>query len=272
MPQGHWQAGLGAAVNLPTQTSKALGDALENGIGTLYNQAKSDSVVPVAADTLNNLARALVAYSVDPLGMQTGLFVRYGMFPRLDGGYQYVGGAHAFDLRCQFLGPLAQDSAEEGGSSWQGSLGVQYSWQSYDLPSVAGLDKLQSLLGFEFKRKDVLVPIVFGKPFGKQGRYGSFGIGAAYDITFISYGSDILKLVERKSDGTTAAFAPLQGEKTISSYGGFVNIRGGYRWVYLVGSLSAYWQDYGTFDLFGGKTTSLAGWTFAPALALETRF
>ncbi len=258
--------------NIPTQTSEALYGSLEQGVDALYQRVSRDSVTPITADSLNGFAKALVAYSVDPLGAQTGLFVRYGILPRLDGGYHYIGGAHAFDLRWQFLGAKAADSLAPGGSRWQGSVGAQYSWQSFDLPSVAGLDKLQEILKFEFKRKDVLVPLIFGKPLGKHGRYGSFGLGAAYDLSFIQYGSDVLKLVERKSDGTTAAFAPLHGDKTISSYGAFANIRAGYRWVYLVGSMSAYWQDYGEFALFGGKTAKLEGWTYLPSAALEFRF
>ena len=270
--RGRWEAGANLDFNSPTQTISALSDGMEHGVGRLYSQASSDSVVPITADSLNVFAKALVAYSVDPVSVQPGVFVRYGFWSRLDGGYHYSGGAQAVDLRWQFLGAKAGDTVAAGESRWQGSIGAQYSWQSYDLPSIAGLDKLQSLLGFEFTRKDILVPLLFGKPFGANGRYGSFAVGGVYDLGFVQYGSDIVKLVERQADGSTKAFPALHGDKTVSSYGGFANVRAGYRWVYLVASMAAYWQDYGDFRLFGGKSTHLEGWTYVPALALDFRF
>jgi hypothetical protein len=268
LAKGRWQAGANMDFNIPTQTAESMYGGLENGVEALYDRVARDSVAAITADSLNDYAEALVAYSIDPLSAQTGLFVRYGILSHFDGGYHYAGGAHAFDLRWQFLGPAAGDTV--AGSPWRGSVGLQYGWQSFELPSILG--KLQDILSYEFKRKDILVPLILGKPFGAHGRFGSFAFGGAYNLAFIEYGSDIFKLVERKADGTTQAFAPLRGEKVISSYGGFTNIRAGYRWVYLVGSMAAYWQDYGDFELFGGRTAALSGWTYLPSLALEFRF
>jgi hypothetical protein len=88
----------------------------------------------------------------------------------------------------------------------------------------------------------------------------------------VSYGSDIVKLVEKQADGSTKAFPALRGGKTISSFGGFAKVRAGYRWVSVVGSMAAYWPDYGDFQLFGGKSEHLRGWTYVPALAPDFRF
>lgn len=268
LAKGRWQAGANMDINIPTQTAKSMYGGLDKGVEALYERVARDTVAAITADSLNDFAEALVAYSVDPLSAQTGLFLRYGMLSHFDGGYHFSGGAHAFEVRWQFLGPAAGDTV--AGSPWRGSVGLQYGWQSFELPSVLG--KLQKILSYEFKRKDILVPLMLGKPFGAQGRYGSFAFGGAYNLAFIEYGSSMLKLVERKADGSTQAFAPLSGKKSISSYGAFANIRGGYRWVYLVGSMSAYWQDYGEFRLFGGKTAALSGWTYLPSAALEFRF
>jgi hypothetical protein len=189
-----------------------------------------------------------------------------------NGDATVTAGCHGFDLRWQFLGPLADDSASGDASRWRGSIGAQYSWQTSELPSVAGLDKLQDLLAFEFKRKNILLPVMVGKPFGEHGSYGGFGFGLAYNLSLIDYGSEILRLMERKSDGTTAPFPSLHGSKAISSYGGFYTLRAGYRWAYLIGSFAAYWQDYGEFELFGGRKESPEGWTFLPSLGMEFRF
>lgn len=269
LPKGGFQAGMGLDVNIPTATTTALYGGLENGIGTLYDRATKDGTAPITADSLNDYAKALVAYSLDPLGTQYSLSVRYGFFKGIDAGYRWSGGAHALEMRWQFMGPLADDSVGEG---WRGSIGLQAGTQSFELPSAFGLDKLQSLLKYEFKRKDILVPLSFGKPFGKLGRFGGFAIGAAYDLGMVEYDSKVLKLVEKLDDGTTRAFAPLHGEKNISSYGVFTNLRGGYRWVFLTAAFACYYQDYGEYELFGGKRESLSGMTFLPSFAVETRF
>lgn len=106
-------------------------------------------------------------------------------------------------MRYQFMGSLAGDSAAM--QKWKGSIDLQYCQQSFDLPSIAGLTKLQSLLQFEFKRKDILVPLIFGKEWGERGRFGSFAIVAAWNYSMISYGSDILKLVQ-KFDSASAEY------------------------------------------------------------------
>jgi hypothetical protein len=271
LPKGHVQAGGNFDVNLPTQTATALYGGLESGVKSAYDRATSGTPAPIAADTLNDFAKAMIAYALDPIGPQAGFFIRYGFWPRFDVGYHRDGGVNAFNLRWQFMGPASTDSIAAS-AAWRGSLAIQYSQQSYEMPSVAGLDKLQKILQFEFKRKDLLIPVIFGKPFGKQGRFGNFGIGAAYNLSFIEYGSEILNLVERVSPGVTKPFDPIQGKKTVSAYGGFTNIHLGYRWFYLIGSLACYWQDYGEFKLFGGESVALSGMTFVPAVGLELQF
>lgn len=269
LPEGDWQIGMGMDVNVPTSTVSALYGGLENGIGTLYGKTAGGDTAAITADSLNDFAKALVAYSLDPLATQYSAYVRYGLFDRVDAGYRWSGGAHALDARWQFLGPLAGDSAGEG---WRGSVGLQFSTQSFELPSAFYLDKLQSLLRYEFKRKDILIPLAFGKPFGKLGRYGSFTVGAAYDLGLIEYDSEIRQLVEKLDDGSTRAFAPLHGERKISAYGAFTSLRGGYRWVFLTAAFGVWYQDYGTYELFGGKKEDLSGLTFIPSFAIETRF
>ena len=244
---------------------------MDQGVKTLYNNVSKNAETSITADSLNGFVKALIAFSVDPLGIQPGVYIRYGFWPRLEGGYHRNGPANGYDLRWQFLGPKWKDSVGDN-NPWTGSFGVQYSSQSFELPSIAGLDKLQSLLQYNFDRKDILLPLVFGKPLGAKGKFGSFGLGLAYNVTFIEYDSDIRKMVERLVDGSTKTFENLHGDKTISAYGGFANARLGYRWVYLVGSMSTFWQDYGTFKLFGGKKTDLAGWTLIPSMALEFRW
>jgi hypothetical protein len=264
-PKGKFRFGAQMGVNMPTQTSEALYGGLEGSAKRVWDRYQHDTVA-ISADSLNDLAKALVAYSLDPLSVPAGVQIRYGLWHRLDIGYRYDGGANAFDLRYQWMGPEA--AAAPG---WRGSLAFQYSSQDYTLPSVLGLDKLQDLLRYEFTRKDFLFPLIVGKPLGKEGRIGSIGMGLAYDLSLVKWDSEILNLVEKLDNGETKKFEPLQGEKTISAYGAFFDFRAGYKYVFLLGSFTLYWQDYGTFELFGGKTTSLEGWTLMPTLGLEVR-
>jgi hypothetical protein len=272
-PKGQWRVGGTLDVSLPTQTSRSMFGGLREGIELLHDQAAESDSAAITADSLNDLAEALVAYSLDPIGAQAGLHVRYGLLPRVDAGYRYAGGVHVFDARVQFLGPVSGAAAADGGGAspgWRGSVAVQYSGQEYTLP--APLDKLQSLLRYEFKRKDILVPLILGRPFGPRGALGEFGLGAAYNLSLIEYDSEILKLVEKLDDGLTRPFAKLRGERAIHAFGGFANARLGFRFVHLLASLAVYRQDYGTYELFGGRRTTLRGWTVQPSGGLEFRF
>lgn len=265
-PKHHWRVGYDVAANVPTQTSKALYGSLEEGIDRLISQ---DSGAITAKD-LDQITLALFAYSLDPLGFQPALYARFGLWDKLDMGYRYATGAHAIDLRYQFLGPLARDSIAPR-NAWRGSVGLQGSTQSFDLPSFLGLDKLQSLLKYEFTRRDLLFPLALGKNFGHRGDIGGFTTGAVFGYSFIEYGTSLLKWVEQKEDGSTAPFRDLQGSSSFPFYGGFVNLRLGYKYVFVVGSFSAYWQHYGRYRLYG-STADLKGWTYIPSLGLEGRW
>ena len=269
-PKGRWRLGGTLDANLPTQTSRSMFGGLREGIDFLHEQAKGKDSVAITADSLNDLAEALVAYSLDPIGTQPSFHARYGLLPRVDAGYRYAGGVHVFDARLQFLGPVAGAGDRSAGPGWRGSVAVQYSGQDYSLP--APLDRLQALLQYEFKRKDILVPLIFGRPFGPRGDLGEFGLGAAYNLSLIEYDSKILKLVEKVDEGLTRPFADLRGERAIHAFGGFANARLGFRFVHLLASLAVYRQDYGTFGLFGGKRVALRGWTMQPSGGLEFRF
>lgn len=271
--KGHVAVSGHMPINLPTQTSASLYGGLEEGVKTLVAQ----DTAAIAARDLNDMIEALYAYSLDPLGGGMDLGLRYGVMQNFDLGYAYASGAHALSAQWQFLGPSATDAAVEYSvSAWQGSFTLQYSWQDYDLPSVAYLDKLQSLLRYEFKRSDLYLPLVFGRALGDRGRFGSLAFGPALNYTWITYGSDLLQVVEKLDDGSTRPFANLQGEKTFASYGGFVNARLGYRYVFVVLACAAFYQDYGEWPLFsgnvGGETTHLKGMTFIPSAGLELRF
>lgn len=195
--------------------------------------------------------------------------LRYGLWHRLDVGYRVSGIAQGFDVRYQWLGP-----EEASAPGWRGSLDLLYGFYDYDTPTHinSDVDYLQDVLRFKLSRKDIVVPLIIGRPLGNDGRLGLMGFGLVYDWSRVEWSAHTTNLVEKLPGGATRPYAPLQGDKSISAYGGFVNMRVGMGpQFYLVGSLTAYWQDYGTYGLFGGKSAALSGWTVLPVLGLETR-
>jgi hypothetical protein len=268
-PEGRFAVEAGTGFTLPTQTASSLYGGLESQVQNLVD-SEQDSVAVTASD-MNDLMEALFAYSLDPMGPRTEAALRYGFADGLDAGYRFASGAHAFDVRWQFLGDLDAKTAVQSQRGWNGSLALQYCGQSYDLPSIAFLDKLQSLLQYEFKRKDLLVPVIFGKPWGKSGDLGSYAFGAAYNHTWIEYGTAISKLVERVDENTVRKFENFQGSASVGGYGVFANTRLGWKRFYLLGAISVFYQNYGSYRLFGGETVELKGWAVTPALGFEIR-
>jgi hypothetical protein len=268
-PKGHFAIGGETGFTAPTQTVRSLYGTLEDQVQDLAND--QNDTVAISATELNQMVEALFAYSLDPMGARTEVWLRYGIGYDLDAGYRFASGAHAFDVRWQFLSPPQDTTKKASIKGWNGSLALQYCGQSYDLPSVAFLDKLQSILRYEFKRKDLLVPLIFGKTMGENGRLGSYNLGLVYNHTWITYGSEILNLVEKLDENTVRPFKDLNGEASIPSYGAFTNVRLGWSRVFLVGALAVYYQNYGKFELFGEETVELKGWTILPSLGLELK-
>ena len=57
---------------------------------------------------------------------------------------------------------------------------------------------------------------------------------------------------------------PLNAKKNYGSYGAFLGVKAGYKFIYFNIGLAAYYQKYGTFPLLGGGNVILKGWTFVP--------
>jgi hypothetical protein len=264
-PKDKFRVGSDYTFNISTQTTAALFDGIKTSIEELLDEEDA-----VYDDTTRKISKALLAYSIDPLSSGMDFYLRYGVLKNMDMGYKYATGIHVLDGRWQFMQPMTtpQDDA-----SLHGSIGVQYSSQSYDLPSFMKLNKLQSFLGYKMSRKDVLIPLIFSRPFGEEEKYGALGFGLAYNYTKLDYGFEPLKLYNKLGgDVDTEVIAPVHAEKSIHAYGAFFNLKGGYKYVYLTGGLSLYYQDYGEYELLEGDSAKLSGLTIIPTLGLEGEF
>jgi hypothetical protein len=122
-------------------------------------------------------------------------------------------------------------------------------------------------LGYTFKRRDILVPVLFSTSFGKEEKYGSFSFGAVVNYTKIKYSSlpfNIYTLENVKVMG-------IENDESFWSFGGFINLKLGYKYVYAVPALAIYRQNYGDYWLMNGQYANFKGWTIVPSIGLKVR-
>jgi len=278
-PRGKFVVGADVRGNVPTETSSALYDSLRAGVDEAKATASGESPKWTGEEGRQKLAKlvdTLVIYSLDPLGWGFDFRARYGFYDHLDLGVRYDSGVVAGDVRFQFLGAIDRGRKPNfffnHGPRWYGSVGVQYSQQDFKVP-LPILEDLQDLLGYEFTRKDVLVPLAFSYSLGPDELFGAISFGVAYNLGRIRYGfkeEKVAQLFQETLDqeGITVP----QDEKNIHAFGPFFNVKLGYRWIYAIASLSIYYQNYGRYDIFGVKTSSFTGLTFIPTFGVMGTF
>lgn len=258
-PKGNFVAGANMSVNFSSQTSSAVADVTKSLVKELSN---NDSIY-VNPD-FNLINKAAVAYALDPVSVGTDFYLRYGFIKGFDAGIKIAGNAKAIDVQYQFLGPLGgiDDITDE---KLYGSVGLQYSSQKQELPSI--LADIQSRLGYKFKRKDILLPVIFSYSFGNEEAVGAFSWGLVLNYSRISYATapagiydyNLMKLVGKEHS------------QSYFSYGVFVNCKIGYRYIYLVPAISIYNQNYGEYQLLSGDVVKLKGLTVVPSLGFRLR-
>ncbi|MGL1901016.1 MAG: hypothetical protein OCC49_02685 [Fibrobacterales bacterium] len=266
-PKGSFKVGMDMSPNIPLNTMNIVSGEIEDEVDNL----NADSTV-VEPDRLHNLSELVVAQSVDPIAFGTGFYIRYGLFKGFDLGFTYAGRVKVYDVQYQFMGSTAAIGSETGEAMY-GSFGLQYSSQDYDLPSIAG--KVQSLLGYEFARSDILGRLIFGNSFGPDEKYGSINYGLAVNYTSITYEFKKFGTVDiiRTVDGDLEELEVIpEQESGFVSYGPFVNVKAGYKHVFLILSLSVYNQNYGEYAVLNNDTVEMDGVTIIPSFGLQVAF
>lgn len=256
-PKGNIVAGASYTANVPTKTIALAGGIVERNITDLINK---DSITLDKNTTQIN--KAAIAYAIDPLGSGYDFYLRAGVATRFELGYKLAGKTHTFYSQYQFLGPTGQ-IGEKNDEKFYGSIGLQYSWQSYKLPSIFG--EMQSRLGYEFSRRDFLLPVLFSISLGDEEEYGalSFGMAAAYTrIKYSTYPDNVY------DDNGKPVFS-LQHKQGFLSYGLFFNAKLGYRYIYVIPALSIFYQNYGNFKLINGENFQFKGFTLVPSLSVQ---
>lgn len=264
-PKGDIKIGINQSANIPTQTISATGGVLVSAVKAAMDM---DSIK--YDEQVDKFSKAVLAYSLDPLSTSFDFYVRYGLLKRVDVGYKFFFGTHVFDAAFQFMGSTGTMKNPGGNSGLCGSIGIQYASQSSDLPNKLFLNYLEELLVFKAERKDIMIPVIFSLPIGREEEYGHFAFGAVYNHSFVEYGFQPTKIfMDYAGNYTDVQLPSIMEKKNFPSFGAFINGKLGYKYVYLLGSMSVFYQNYGNYAIPGGKTVKLSGFTFIPNIGLQ---
>jgi hypothetical protein len=270
-PQGEFRVAYNQSFNIPTAPISKAGSAVKSAASQLGTQAAEGQKVNYS-DAVSQVQTAALAYLVDPVQPASDLSIRYGIVPRLDAGYKYAFGSHVFDAAYQLVGPTGSvENPERGaaGGTTYASIGLQYAIQRSGLPKIAFLSDLNNLLGLSATRQDLIIPLTVSQSLGAEESIGAISYGVVYAHSWVSYGFTPSNLYNRA--GTAVLPALPSQSSNFSSYGLFFNAKLGYKYVYIVPALSFYYQNYGTYTLVDGSTTSFSGATFIPSLGVQFR-
>jgi hypothetical protein len=263
-PKGHIKAGGNMSYNVPTATLDAMFGSLEKGVQTLVS---SDTIV--FDSTFNPQIEALAIFSVDPVAVSTDFYARCGVIDRVDIGFALASGARVIDARFQVLGSTGT-LKEPSEDKFYASLGIQYSWQDFELPSYLG--DLQSALKYKLKRKDILIPLAFSNSFGPEETYGALSYGLVYGRSWLTYEYAPNIVYELVASEVQEINDVPRGKNSFNTWGCFGNVKLGYKFVYGLLGLAVYYQDYGTYNLYKDETASFSGVTLVPSWGLQLAF
>lgn len=258
-PKGNVVAGYHTSYNISTQAGVYVKDLLVDNIEGL---AKKDSIN--FDESFENINKAAIAYQLDPISNGNEFYVKYGLVKRLDIGAKIAGNAKGLETQFQFLGPTGnvEDETEE---RLYGSIGLQFTTQSQSLPSV--LSYLQERLGYTFNRKDFLMPILFSYSLGNEEEFGAITGGIVANYSIVNYTTVPVNIFNKDKVELT----PQNYSQKYMSYGLFINAKLGYKYVYIVPSLSMFYQNYGKYQLLNGSSATFKGLTIVPGVGIKIR-
>ncbi|WP_224996527.1 hypothetical protein [Cesiribacter sp. SM1] len=263
---GQFKVGFNYGGNIATEPLSELDDIARTTVDAVTNR---DSVF--FDEQIDVFARALTAYAIDPVGPAFDVYVRYGIAPRFDAGYKYASGAHVIDGMYQFMGSTGTPQ-DPGPRGLYGSVGLQYSGQNLNIGDQFYLDRINNLLRFNARRRDLVVPLIFSTSFGPEEEIGSIAFGVVYNHTFINYGFEPGEVFRRVGGNRVERIESLSESNNFSSFGAFINGRFGYKFIYVLPALTLYYQNYGTYKLLEGREYSFKGVTIIPSIGLQARF
>jgi hypothetical protein len=258
-PKGNFAGGYHTSYNISTQASIYVKDLLVNNIEDL---ALKDSIK--FDENFININKAAIAYQLDPISSGNEFYLKYGVFKRWDIGAKLAGNARGLETQFQFMGPTGNVD-DKTTKQIYGSIGLQFTTQSQSLPSV--LSYLQDRLGYNFNRKDFLMPVLFSYSFGNEEEYGSLSWGLAANYSIVNYSSTPIDIYNLDK----TSILPQNYQQKYMSYGFFINAKVGFQHVFVIPSLSMFYQNYGSYQLLNGSSSTFKGMTIVPGIGFRVR-
>jgi hypothetical protein len=117
-------------------------------------------------------------------------------------------------------------------------------------------------------RKDISIPLIFSTSFGPEERVGCFSFGLLYSHSFIKY-EIAPKNIYAADKIDPVLLEPVNAKMNYGAYGTFFNLKIGKKFVFFNVSVAAYYQNYGKYQLVGGQSKTLKGFTFIPSYGMQ---
>lgn len=266
VPKNTVRGGINYTFNISSSPIQQSAKSIYNFADTYANK---DTVY--LDNTIKDVNAALLAYCLDPITFTNEYYFRVGLGHRMDMGYRNAGDAHGVDMMYQFLGGTGtfKDSEYDG---VYGSIGLQYGHQTFKIMNNRIFNRFEKLFGFSMKRQDITVPIIFSRSWGPEERTGCLSWGVTYTHSFVKYSIKPKAIYYKALEDVNLPpqlVEPIEGKMDYDSYGTFINLKIGRRYVFFNVSLTAYYQNYGRYPLLGGSTTSLKGFSFVPSYGIQ---
>lgn len=230
----------------------------------------TDKDTVILNENIDRVNKALLAYCLDPVTFNTEYYLRFGLGHRMDLGYRNSGNAHAVDMMYQFLGSNEsfQNSDYRG---MYGSVGLQYAWHEFQFINNRLFKQMEKMFGFNLSRRDFTIPIIFSKSWGPEERVGCISFGVTYTHSFIKYKVQPkgITYVQDVPGVPPVLLSPIEGKMDYSSYGTFMNLKIGYRYVFFNLSLNLFYQKFGRYTMLSGRPAILEGFSFVPSYGIQ---
>jgi hypothetical protein len=258
-PKGNFSGGYHTSYNISTQAGVYVKDLIVDNVEDL---AKKDTIK--FDENFVKINKAAVAYQLDPISSGNEFYLKYGIYKRWDVGAKLAGNAKGLEAQFQFMGPTGNVN-DDTDKRLYGSVGLQFSTQSQSLPSI--LSNLQDRLGYKFNRRDFLMPILFSYSFGNEEEYGSLSWGIAANYSVVNYSTTPIDIYNLDK----TVLVPQNYKVNYMSYGLFINAKIGFQHVFVIPSLSVFYQNYGSYKLLDGSSTTFKGLTVVPGIGFRVR-
>ena len=243
LPRGGWHVGAAMDLSLPVSRIGAAVDAAAD-IASKYSQDPGYTPTPEEQRTYLNAA---VGLALNHPAVINDLMVRYGVRDWLEVGGRYAGNSMHLGAKVRLF------DQPRWAPGWQGALDISYVHSSF---SGVLFDVLSFLNIDDFSRRDVQVPLIFGR---RLGRFGRVWLGPKY-----IYGQVHVDAKLQNVDDTLAV------DTHVHYLGGFGGVAVGYSKVFLVAELTVM-NMFANPELLG-QPTDVGGLMLMPSIGVMARF